>query len=56
MVSKRERRRWLRYIEQQSTLTDLKVIALMLEELAFARRMRRKAIRLSRKRDVGYIR
>lgn len=55
MPSKRERRKWLRYIEQQSTLTDLKVIALMLEELAFARRMRNKALRMARKRKINYI-
>ena len=56
MVSKRERRRWLKYVQQEASLTELKLIALMLQEIEFERRMRNKAIRLSRKRDVGYIR
>ena len=56
MVSKREKKRWQKYIQTQAALTDLKLIALMLKEIEFERRMRNKAIRMSKKRKINYIR
>jgi len=56
MVSKRERRRWLKYIQQQAGLTELKLIVRMLEEIEFEGKVRRKAIRMSKKRKINYIR
>ena len=53
MPSKRERRRWLKYVQQEASLTELKLIVRMLEEIEFEGKMRRKAIRMSRKRKVG---
>ena len=55
MVSKREKKRWQKYIQTQATLTDLKLIHLMLKEMEFERRMRDKALRLARKRRTDYI-
>jgi len=53
MVSKRERRRWLKYIQQQAGLTELKLIVRMLEQIEFEGKMRRKALRMAKKRRVG---
>ena len=49
LPSKRERRKWKKYVESQAFLLDVHVAKLMYQELLFERRMRRKAIRLSRK-------
>ena len=53
MVSKREKKRWRKFMEQQGFILDLHLAKLMYDELRFERRMRNKAIRLSRKRKVG---
>jgi len=56
MPSKRERRRWLKYVQQEASLTELRLIVRMLQEIEFEGKMRRKAIRMSKKRKINYIR
>ena len=56
MVSKKEKKRWQKYIQTQATLTDLKLIHLMLKEMEFERRMRNKALKMAKKRkSSAYI-
>ena len=56
MVSKREKKRWKKYMESQAFILDVHLARLMYQELLFERRARNKAIRLSRKRRIDYIR
>ena len=56
MVSKKQRRKWEKYIREQAWLRDFRLTDLMIKELEYEGRMRRNALRRSRKRDVGYIR
>jgi len=56
MVSKREQKRWRKYIEQQALLRDFHLTDLMVKELQFDRKMRGKALRMAKKRKLTYIR
>jgi len=56
LPSKREMKKYRKYVENQAFLLDIHVARLMYQELLFERRARNKAVRMSRKRDVGYIR
>jgi len=53
MVSKKEKKRWKKYIESQAFILDVHVTQLMYQELLFERKVRRKAVRMSKKRKVG---
>jgi len=53
MVSKREKRKWRKYMEQQGIILDLHLASLMVAELKFDQKMRKKALKIARKREVG---
>jgi len=55
MPSKREKKKWRKYLESETMLLEAHLAKMMYEELSFERRMRNKAIRLSRKRRTDYI-
>lgn len=56
MVSKKEKRKWRKYVESQAVLLDVHLAKLMYDELNLDAKVRKKAIRMSKKHDVGYIR
>ena len=55
MVSKKEKKRWRKYLEQQGSILDLNLASLMVEELKFDQKLRKKALKLARKRRTDYI-
>jgi len=55
MPSKREKRKWRKYVESEAILLDVHVRKLMYDELRFEARMRNKSLRLARKRRTDYI-
>jgi hypothetical protein len=52
MVSKKERRKWRKYLQEQAGFQDLKLRDLIIRELEYEGRMRRKALRMARKRKT----
>jgi len=55
MVSKREKKRWRKYLETESILLDVHVRKLMYEELKFDAKVRKKALRMAKKRKTNYV-
>lgn len=55
MVSKREKKRWRKYLESETMLLEAHLAKMMYDELKFEARMRNKALRLARKRRTDYI-
>lgn len=53
MVSKREKRKWKRYLESEVFLLEAHLAKLMYDELKFDMKMRKKALKMARKREVG---
>lgn len=55
MVSKREQKKWRKLVQKQGIILDLQLTDLMIRELRFEGKARRKAMRMAKKRKVGYI-
>jgi len=56
MVSKREKKRWRKYLESESLLLEVHLVKLMYDELKFDAKLRKKALRMAKKRRTDYIR
>jgi len=56
MPSKREKRKWRKYMEQQGIILDLHLASLMVAELKFDQKMRKKALKMAKNRKINYIR
>ena len=53
LPSKREMKKYRKYVENQAFLFNINLTRLMYQELLFERRARNKALRMAKKRDVG---
>jgi hypothetical protein len=51
MVSKREKKKWKKYVESQAFILDVHLARLMYEELKFDAKVRKKALKMARKRS-----
>lgn len=55
MVSKREKRKWRKYLASETMILEAHLTSLMVQELKFDQKLRKKALQMAKKRKINYV-